>query len=77
MFVKNLVIFKSVCFNDDRTITQNTPKCVEIVLMIKYQNLCSSTYYQFFCNFDYNSENSVFFWSDTGQTLLLGHVHEA
>ena len=28
-FVKNSVIFKSVCFNNDRAITQNTPKCVE------------------------------------------------
>ena len=29
IFVKNLVIFKSVCFSNDRVITQNTPKCVE------------------------------------------------
>ena len=27
--LKNSVIFKSVCFNNGRTITQNTPKCVE------------------------------------------------
>ena len=27
--LKNLAIFKSVCFNNDRAITQNTPKCVE------------------------------------------------
>ena len=27
--LKNSVIFKSVCFNNDRAITQNTPKCVE------------------------------------------------
>ena len=26
---KNLVIFKSVCFNNDRLITQHAPKCVE------------------------------------------------
>ena len=26
---KNLVIFKSVCFNNDRVITQHAPKCVE------------------------------------------------
>ena len=29
IFVKNSVIFKSVCFNNDRAISQNTPKCVE------------------------------------------------
>ena len=28
-FVKNLVIFKSVCFNNNRAITQNAPKCLE------------------------------------------------
>ena len=28
-FVKNSVIFISVCFNNDCAITQNTPKCVE------------------------------------------------
>ena len=27
--LKNSVIFKSVCFNNDRAITQNTPICVE------------------------------------------------
>ena len=27
--VKNSVIFKSVCFNNDRVITQHAPKCVE------------------------------------------------
>ena len=26
---KNSVIFKSVCFNNDRVITQQAPKCVE------------------------------------------------
>ena len=29
IFVKILVIFKSVCFNGARVITQLTPKCVE------------------------------------------------
>ena len=29
IFDKNLVIFKSICFNNDRVITQHTPKCVE------------------------------------------------
>ena len=38
--------------------------------------ICSFTCYQFLCNLDFNSEKSVFFWSDTEQTLLLGHVHE-
>ena len=28
-FDKNSVIFKSVCFNNDRVITQHAPKCVE------------------------------------------------
>ena len=27
--VKNADIFKSVCFNNDRVITQHAPKCVE------------------------------------------------
>ena len=27
--LKNSVTFKSVCFNNDRAKTQNTPKCVE------------------------------------------------
>ena len=29
MFAKNSVIFKSVCFKNDRVIIQHTPKCVE------------------------------------------------
>ena len=29
IFDKNSVIFKSVCFNNDRVITQHAPKCVE------------------------------------------------
>ena len=28
-FFKKSIVFKSVCFNNDRAITQNTPKCVE------------------------------------------------
>ena len=28
-FTKNSFIFKSVCFNNDRVITQHAPKCVE------------------------------------------------
>ena len=28
-FYKNSVLFKSVCFNNDRVITQHAPKCVE------------------------------------------------
>ena len=61
IFVKNSVIFKSVCFNNDRAITQNTPKYVENCSDDQLSYICSSTYYQFFCNLDYNSENSVFF----------------
>ena len=53
-------IFKSVCFNNDRAITQNTPKCVENCSDSQLSYICSSTYYQFFCNLDYNSETSVF-----------------
>ena len=41
--------------------TQNTPKCVENCSDDQLSYICSSTYYQFFCNLDYNSENSVFF----------------
>ena len=29
IFGKNSVIFKSVCFQNDRVITQHTPNCVE------------------------------------------------
>ena len=45
----------------DRVITQNTPKCVENCSDDQLSYICSSSYYQFFCNFDYNSENSAFF----------------
>ena len=55
------LIFKSVFFNNDCAITQNTPKCVENCSGDQLSYICSSTYYQFFCNLDYNSENSVFF----------------
>ena len=40
--------------------TQNTPKCVENCSDDQLSYICSSTYYQFFCNLDYSSENSVF-----------------
>ena len=60
IFVKNSDIFKSVCFNNDRAITQNTSKCVENCSDDQLSYICSSTYYQFFCNLEYNSENSVF-----------------
>ena len=73
----NSVTLKFICFNNDRVITQNTPKCVENCSDDPLSYICSSNYYQFFCNLDYKSENSVFFWSDTGQTLLMGHVIEA
>ena len=52
IFVKNLVIFKSVCFSNDRAITQNTLKCVENCSDDQLSYICSSTYYQFFCNLD-------------------------
>ena len=42
-------------------IKTNTPKCVENCSDDQLSYICSSTYYQFFCNLDYNSENSVFF----------------
>ena len=61
ILVKNSVIFKSVCFNNDRAITQNTPKCVENCSDDQLSYIYLSTYYQFSCNLDYNSENSVFF----------------
>ena len=76
MSVKNSVTFKSVCFNNDRVMTQNTPTCVENCSDDQLSYNCSSNYYQFFSKLDYNSE-TVFFWSDTLQTLLLGYVHEA
>ena len=47
-------------FNNDRGITQNTPKCVENCSDDQLSYICWSTYYQFFRNHDYNSENSVF-----------------
>ena len=37
---KNSVIFEFVCFNNDRIITQHTPKCVEICDSLAY--ICSS-----------------------------------
>ena len=61
MFVKNSVTFISVCFINDLAITQNTPKCVENCSDDQLSYICSFTYYQFFCNLDYNSENSVIF----------------
>ena len=61
IFVKNSVIFNSVCFNNECVITQTTPKCVENCSDDQILYICSSNYYQFFCNLDYNSENSVFF----------------
>ena len=42
--VKNSV--KSVCFNNDRAITQNTPKCVENCSDDQLSYICSSTCYQ-------------------------------
>ena len=59
--LKISAIFKSVCFNNARAITQNTPKCVENCSDDQLSYICLSTYYQFFCNLNYNSENSVFF----------------
>ena len=60
-FVKNSVIFKSVCFNNERVITQNSPICVKNCSGDQLSYICSSTYYQLFCNLDYNAENSVCF----------------
>ena len=62
-FSKKSVIFRSVCFNNDRVITQHTPTCVE-----NY----SGDYYHTFVHLRITS-----FSSNTRQTLLLGHVHEA
>ena len=76
-FVKNSVIIKSVCFNNDRAITQNTPTCVENCFDDQLSYICSSNYYQFFCNLDYFTLKTVCFLSDTGQTLVLGYVHKA
>ena len=61
IFDKNSVIFKSVCFNNDRVITQHALKCVENCSDHQRSYICLSNNYQFFCNLDYNSENSVFF----------------
>ena len=44
-FVKTSVIFKSVCFNNDRVITQNTPKCVENCFVDQLLYICLSNYY--------------------------------
>ena len=74
--LKNSVMFKSVCFNNDRAITQNTLKCVE--------NCSDINYHIFVCllitSFSVTliiTLKTVCFWSDMGQTLLLGHVHKA
>ena len=60
-FLLKIQLYLNLCFNNDRAITQNTPKCVENCSDDQLSYICSSTYYQFFCNLDYNSENSVFF----------------
>ena len=59
--LKNSVIFKSVCFNNNLVITQNTLTCVENCFDDQLPYICLSNYNHFFCNLDYNSENSVFF----------------
>ena len=58
--LKNSVTFKSICFNNDRVIAHNTAKCVKNCSGDQLSYICSSNYYKFFCNLDYNSENSVF-----------------
>ena len=73
IFVNNSV--KSVCFNTDRVITQNTPKCVENRSDDQLSYIYSSSYYQFFCNLNYNSENSVLFGQIPDKLSI--HVHEA
>ena len=56
-----LNLYIQICtYNNDCAITQNAPKCVKNCSDNHLSNICSSTYYQFFCNLDYNSENSVF-----------------
>ena len=47
MSVKNSVTFKSVCFNNDRVMTQNTSKCVENCSDDQLSYNCSSNYYHF------------------------------
>ena len=47
------------CFNNDRVITQTTQKHVEIVLMTNYPIFVHLIIaMQFFCNLEYNSENT-------------------
>ena len=54
-------VIASVAFNIDRVTTQHTPKCVDNCSDSKGSYNCLSNYYQIFCSFGYNSENSVFF----------------
>ena len=48
-------------FFNDRVITQNTPKCVENCSSDQLSIFVRLIIASFFCNLDYNSENSVFF----------------
>ena len=45
VLVKNLVIFKTVCFKHDHAITQHTPNCVENCSEQYSLYNCSSKYY--------------------------------
>ena len=58
--LKKSVIFKFVCFINDRVITRNTPKSIENCSDDQLLHIYSSNYCQYVCNLDFNSENSVF-----------------
>ena len=76
IFVKNSVKFKSVRFTNDCVVTQHTPKCVENCSDDQLSSIYSSNYYQFFCNLDYNSENSVFFFGQLQDSLQEVHSRQ-
>ena len=71
VFVKISVILKYERFNNDLVITQHTPKCVENCSGDQLLYTCLSNYYQIFCNFDYNSENSAFFVKYQTNSLVM------
>ena len=65
IFVKNSVIFESVCFNNNSITTQHTPKHVKRNFRCLNINNCLPNYCQFFFNLNYNSEKQYLVLSNT------------
>ena len=74
--LKNSVIFKSVCFNNDRAITQNTLTCVENCSDINYHIFVCLLITRFSVTLIITLK-TVCFLVRYVTNLLLGHVHKA